>query len=269
MNIRAIAFDMDDTLLRDDRTISPYTLEVLRRAASEGVHIIPASGRARDSLRPFVEEIGCASLFIACNGAEVWTPELSLLRSFSFPDSTAQEIVAFARAHRCYAQTYDSTHFYYLLENQYARDYAASSMIKGFYTPDMEGFIRAHPTSKILLMDDPARVAAMLAEASAQFAGHASVTCSKPFFLEFNPPEATKGNALAACGERLGFSLADCAAFGDSLNDLSMLTAVGFGCVVANCRPDVRARVAHVCGDNMSDGVARMIASLLWKEERL
>ena len=269
MSIRAIAFDFDDTLLRDDRTISDYTVRVIRRAASEGIYIIPASGRARDSLRPFVEQLACASACICCNGAEIWSPNYQLIRRYTFPDETSQEIVSFARSHDCYAQTYDSTYFYYLCENQWARDYAASSMIRGFYTPDMEGFLKSHPTSKILMMDEPAKVAAMLAEASVQFAGRASVTCSKPYFLEFNPPEATKGNALAACGEMLGFSLADCAAFGDSLNDLSMLTTVGWGYAVANSRPDVRERVGRVCGDNMSDGVAHAIASLLWKEDDL
>ena len=50
----AVAFDLDDTLLRDDRTISPYTIDVLRRAAATGVKIIPASGRARESMKPYV-----------------------------------------------------------------------------------------------------------------------------------------------------------------------------------------------------------------------
>ena len=43
--IRAIAFDLDDTLLRDDRTISDETVSVLRRASEAGIFILPASGR--------------------------------------------------------------------------------------------------------------------------------------------------------------------------------------------------------------------------------
>lgn len=79
MQVQAVVFDLDDTLLRDDRTISPYTVDVIRRVAAAGIHVIPASGRARDSMRPFVEQLGCASLYIACNGAEVWTPTHELL----------------------------------------------------------------------------------------------------------------------------------------------------------------------------------------------
>ena len=52
-------------------------------------------------------------------------------------------------------------------------------------------------------------------------------------------------------------------AFGDSLNDLSMLTWAGEGVAMANAREDVKAQVRHVCGTNQEDGVARYIESLL------
>ncbi len=261
--VAAIAFDMDDTMLRDDRTLSPLTLAVLRKAASLGIRVIPASGRARDSIRPFVEQLGCVSCYIACNGAEIWSPAHALLRQFLFPDGTARRIVAFARENGCYAQTYAGEHFYFNEENDFAAAYAAASMLTGFHTPDLEGFIAHHPTGKILMMDDEAKIARMLADARERFAGEAAVTCSKPYFLEFNPPEATKGNALAACGAMLGFDPAQAVAFGDSLNDLTMLRTAGIGVAVANAREDVRARAAYGCGANQEDGPARFLIDLL------
>ena len=65
---QVIAFDLDDTLLRDDLTISERTIMTLRRISNLGVQIIPASGRAKLSMKSFVEQIGCASLYISCNG---------------------------------------------------------------------------------------------------------------------------------------------------------------------------------------------------------
>jgi Cof subfamily protein (haloacid dehalogenase superfamily) len=217
-------------------------------------------------MRAYVEQLACADAYIACNGAEIWSPAHELLHHVVFPEETALAVCAFARRHGAYAQTYDDRHFYYLLENHFAREYAATSALTGFHTPDIEGFIRLHPTSKILLMDTPEKAAAMLAEARELFAGQASVTCSKPHFVEFNPPEATKGNALRRCAELLDFRLEDTLAFGDSLNDLSMLQAAGLGCAVANAREDVLARVKTVCGSNMEDGPARLAARLLWGE---
>ena len=41
--MKAAAFDLDDTLLRDDLSISPYTLEVFRRLAGRGFFFIADS----------------------------------------------------------------------------------------------------------------------------------------------------------------------------------------------------------------------------------
>lgn len=79
------------------------------------------------------------------------------------------------------------------------------------------------------MMAPPEQVVQMLAEAQAQFGESVALTCSKPYFLEVNPPLATKGHALSVCAEEMGFPLSQCMAFGDSLNDVSMLRAAGHG----------------------------------------
>ena len=258
MKVDAIAFDLDDTLLRDDRTISPFTLSVLRRAAERGIRVIPASGRTRDSMGGFVDQIGCASCFISCNGAEVWSPDRRLLMQELLDVPLAVEIARFAEERGCYAQTYAGDSFYYNQESEWARAYAESSSLKGVYVGDLTAYI-ARPTPKILMMDTPERVASLLREAQGLFAGRVTLTCSKPYFLEANPLRATKGNALRWCGGQLGFAMENVLAFGDSLNDLSMLTAVGYGVAVANAREDVKAQLTLACGSNETDGPAHYI----------
>ena len=72
---QAVAFDLDDTLLRDDRTISGYTLSVLHALDRKGVRLLPVSGRTRLSMKPYVDQIGNIPLYISCNGAEIWKTE--------------------------------------------------------------------------------------------------------------------------------------------------------------------------------------------------
>lgn len=263
MTVKAVAFDLDDTLLRDDRTISDFTVSVLRRLREAGIHVIPASGRAKASMRPLVERIGCASLFIACNGAEVYSPEGTLLHREQMDVPLAREVARFARENDCYAQTYRDEFFYFSMQGHWAEAYAASSFLQGVYVGDLEAYLTG-PTSKILLMAEDARIAALLPVARAQFAGRLSVCCSKPYFMEFNPLLATKGEALKRCGSLLGFSLAEAAAFGDSLNDLSMLEAAGVGVAMQNARDDVKERVRFLCPSNMEDGVARFLQTRLF-----
>lgn len=260
--IRAVAFDMDDTLLDDQRQITAYTIGVLRRAAEKGVRIIPASGRAKASMEGFVAQMGCASAFVACNGAEVYSPEGEMWRQEALSVEDARRCAQFAREAGCYAQCYYGEHFYYAGTREWADSYTSASLLTGRDVKDLPAFID-RPTPKILLMAEPERVAELLPKAREQFAGVAAVSCSKPYFLEMNPVRATKGNALAYLAQRWGMAREEFLAFGDSLNDLSMLTWAGTGVAMENAREDVKRQVGRVCGTNREDGVARYIEALL------
>ncbi len=257
---RAAAFDLDDTLLRDDLSISDYTKDVFRRLHSMGFLLIAASGRSRMSILPFVEQLGCICLYIACNGAEIYDgPTGDILRAETFPAELALEICDFGAEYNCYAQTYEGDRFFFNQYSEYADRYARASMLKGVYVGDLRQFIR-EPRSKILMMAEEEQIIRMLAEARIRFAGRASVTCSKPYFLEFNPPKATKGIALDFAARHLGIRTGQIVAFGDSLNDLPMLQAAGHSVVVANGRPDVQALCSEICLSNQEDGVARWLS---------
>ena len=263
--MKAIAFDLDDTLLRNDRTVSDYTVEVLRRAAKAGIHVIPASGRARDSMRWVAEKLGCVSCFIACNGAELWAADGSLMDRQVIDVPTLRECAAFAEEYGVYAQVYKDDYFCYSEEGEWNKAYEKASLLRGVYVGQLTKWIH-EPTTKLLLMADPALIAKMLPEAQRRFAGRVQATCSKPYFLEINPAAATKGLALQRAGALLGFDMADAVAFGDSLNDLSMLEAAGTGVAMANAREDVKERVRFVCLSNEEDGVARFVEEKLMSE---
>ncbi len=254
--MKAVVFDLDDTLLRDDLTISDFTVSTLRRLHDHGIHIIPASGRAKLSMKPFVDRIDCASLYISCNGAEIWDGRTHQAVSRElFSVETGREIASFGVRHHCYSQTYAGEYFYYSEHSIWADRYAASSMLKGIYVGDLEAFIQ-EPRNKILMMDKEEKIASLLPIAAKEFEGRASVTCSKSYFLEFNPPGATKGLALKKAADLLSLSPDDMIAFGDSLNDLSMLEAAGRSVMMSNGRTELRFRCDDVCLSNNEDGVA-------------
>ncbi len=57
--------------------------------------------------------------------------------------------------------------------------------------------------------------------------------------LHLNLPEVmaggvSKGHALEAVAKMLGYTLSDCIAFGDGMNDAEMLSMAGKGCIMAN-----------------------------------
>ncbi len=265
-SIKAAAFDLDDTLLRNDLSVSPYTLEVFRQLSAAGFRFIAASGRTLMSMKPFTDLLGCVSLCIACNGALIWNPSNgSVLHRETFPVELCHEIVRFGNEFGCYQQTYSDDRFYFNEVSDYSRRYAAASMLPGECVGDLQKFI-CEPRSKILMMAEEETVARMLVLARARFEGRVSVTCSKPYFLEFNPLKATKGIALRKAAELLGLVPENFIVFGDSLNDLSMLEIAGLSVAVSNGRPEIRSVCDAVCLSNEEDGVARCLAEKILKE---
>ena len=48
-DIRLLAIDLDDTLVREDNTISDYTRSILKKVQTKGIHIVIATGRMYQS----------------------------------------------------------------------------------------------------------------------------------------------------------------------------------------------------------------------------
>ena len=71
-----------------------------------------------------------------------------------------------------------------------------------------------------------------------------------------------KGVGLADLCEKMGLTLADAVAAGDSANDVGMLKAAGLGCCMANGTPDAKAAADRIIGDVREDGLADLIDEL-------
>lgn len=256
--MNTVVFDLDDTLLHDDRTISNFSADVLRKIHHSGFRIIAASGRAQMSMKPYIDQLSCVSSYIACNGAEIWDSTHHLLFRDMIPVDIARQIAEFAEKHQCYAHVYEDDCFFYNRNSEHAVRYASSSKLKGTYVGSLSQYIR-EPRNKIILIDNESAIAALYSEAIRLFAGKASVTCSKPIYLEFNPVNSSKGNALLFLSSKLGFKCKDVIAFGDSLNDLSMLQTAGLSVMVSNGWPEIRKYCDAVCESNNDDGPARYL----------
>ena len=266
MKAKAVVFDLDGTLLRDDKTISEYTLKVLERAVKAGVQVIPASGRAMISMKPTVDKLRhCISCYIACNGAEIWSPGDELLHQEILSVEVAKEAARFALAHDCHAQVYYGDKFYYQGSDERADAYQRSSSMQGVQVEDLVAFID-RPISKFLMIDTKETIAELNEKADKVFAGRATVSRSSSIYLEINPLMANKGLAIDAAGRLFGFTAEDAVAFGDGFNDMSMLTAAGVGVVMDNAWPEMKEMIPVHCASNMEDGVAHFIEDNILKE---
>lgn len=255
--MNAVVFDLDDTILHDDLSISDFTVRVFRALHQKGFHIIAASGRSQFSMKPYIDQLGCISAYISSNGAEIWDgPSHRMIRQELFSSELSREIAVFAETHDCYAHVYEGSCFFFNRYGTWADRYSAATRLTGVYVGKLSEYIR-EPRNKILLIDHEDRISKMYSEALDQFNGRASVTCSKPIYLEFNPLNAVKGKALETVCSMLGTLPSDAVAFGDSLNDLSMLQTAGLGIMVSNGWKEIAAYCDGQCLSNNEDGPAK------------
>lgn len=76
-----------------------------------------------------------------------------------------------------------------------------------------------------------------------------------PFSMDILPAGGSKAEGIKKMIERLGFDLKDVYAFGDGLNDLEMLKAVGTGVAMGNGVPEAKELAKHVTTDVSDNGI--------------
>ena len=272
MDIRLIAFDLDGTLLRRDKSISPRTLRALQAAKEKGVLLVPATGRLYRSLPEALLDEQLSRYFILVNGAQVYDAETdeTLLKEEISP-ALALPMLQFLKTRNVVRGVYIdglghmSREDYASLHNV-AKTFATETLLRRSYCPtdDLEKFTaEAHAVQKIIaFFHDISEKQPVLREITAHFPGFA-VSSSLGNNIEINAKFATKGNALRFLCERLGISPAQCMSFGDGTNDYSMLRAAGFGVAMGNASAEVQSCADFVTGTNEEDGVAQMIERML------
>lgn len=76
-----------------------------------------------------------------------------------------------------------------------------------------------------------------------------------PYSVDVLPKGGSKAEGIKQMIDRLGFDLKDVYAFGDGLNDLEMLKAVGTGVAMGNAVPEAKANANLVTSDVSKDGI--------------
>lgn len=257
--VKLVAVDLDDTLLDSALKISPRVKEAVRNASEKGVRVVLATGRMFCSTVPFARELGLTTPLITYQGALV-KEHLTGREIFYRPVALdlARDVIGHLSPTGFHLQVYvDDTLCMPHLTPEGER-YARISRVTPRVVGDLLGFLRVPPT-KIVMVAPEEEIDRLLPELLTRYAGVLHVSKSKPYFLEFSDPGATKGEALRRLAEEFGVPREEVMAIGDSYNDIPMLEFAGTAVVMANARPEIKACATYVTAGNYEDGVALAI----------
>lgn len=264
--MKIIALDLDGTLLNGEKVVSPRNYAALQAAAELGNWIVPATGRALKAIPDQVLLLPFVRYVISINGANVADiRQQQTLLCAEIPKKRALELIEFSARYDamydCYWQNTGWVDRDFLERVRYYNaDEEVVQLIQKSRAPveNLRDFIqnRAETIQKVQLcfrdMDERSTAAGEIAAAFPDIA----VTSSFRNNLELNWKNANKGNALHFLAEHLHISAADTIAFGDSSNDLAMLSAAGTSVAMGNAAPEVQAVCDYVTRSNEDDGVA-------------
>ena len=267
--IRVLALDLDGTLLDSEKRLSDVNRNALAATAAKGILVVPTTGRFFGMMPPAVRDLPFVRYAITVNGAQVYDRETdtAIVRE-ELPLEKALAIMryldGFDVIYDCYQDNWGRmTQAMQEKAEEYARCPHYTKMIREFRKPypDLKDYLaeQGRDVQKIMLFArDPAVRDAIAADIKTRFDGLA-VSSSTFNNLEFNAASAHKGRALERFAEHFGWTLDNCMAFGDGLNDLSMVRMAGIGVAMANATPEVLAAADYVTLSNDEDGVAEAL----------
>jgi len=279
MTPKIIALDLDGTLLDSKKNLSARNRAALENAAAKGAAIVPTTGRFFGMMPQVVRDLPFVRYAITVNGAQAYDRETDeAIAKEEIPLETALAIMEILDEYDVIYDCYRSN-WGWMTESLQAKaaDYATDEhylkMVREFRNPVPE--LKAHlretaakgDVQKVMIFsrNDGSSAAqetlqAIRREMEKRFPD-IIVTQSTRNNIELNIKTAHKGRALERLANHLGYSIDDCAAFGDGLNDLTMVEVAGFGVAMANAHERVKAAAKIQAPSNDEDGVAAVLDS--------
>jgi Cof subfamily protein (haloacid dehalogenase superfamily) len=256
---KMLAIDIDDTLINDDKQITPKTKHALTEAIAQGVIVTLATGRMHASAKDVAKQLELNVPLITYQGSWIKNAlDGQVLYERAVPLDAAKVIFDYCTNNELHLQAYIDDLLYVKESSPKADDYAALSRIPYTVYPEFDE-LASKPSTKLLMIDEPEKLDQVAVELKGLLGEQVHITKSKPHFLEVTHPEGTKGHALTHLANHFGIELSEVIGIGDSWNDREMLEVAGLGVAMANAVSSLKEIANYITLSNNEDGVGHVI----------
>lgn len=272
--IKAVFFDIDGTLLTDRKTIRKSTENAILKLKKRGILVGLATGRGPSFTGPFLENLGLD--FAVCyNGQYIFTRDkvlyqnrLSkkhLLKFIHYAGAKNREIslgtasgligsrlihvgtsrlgqIMSALIPKKFSRTIQKS-FKHVIRRLKPQNYGSLTLIA------------KEPVYQIILVATEEETKVL----TNRFP-ELKLTRSSPYSMDIISKDQSKTRGIQRLGELFKFTLDEVMAFGDSENDIEMLSDVGIGIAMGNSDTKVKQQAHYVTATNNNDGIAKALA---------
>ena len=254
-----IALDLDGTLTNDRKEITPRTRELLITLQRKGARVCLASGRPPYGMRPLAEQLCMADyggVLLCYNGGYVEECSTGkVLTERHIDEALLPRLIEWQQETGMTLMTYHEDKIY--TEHPDDPYVAQSSRNNKMRVVGVKDFLHdvPRPINKCLMVGSPELVRQWEGYMAGEMQGRMHILHSTPYFIELLPLGIDKGIALNSLLSHYGMSADRLIAFGDSHNEIDMLTTAGIGVAMGNAEEEVKSAADHITLSNEEDGV--------------
>ena len=248
-NCKLIIFDLDKTLLRDDKTISDFTVETLNSCRKRGILIGFATARpvrGVEMVRSFFEP----DILINHNGAMFQKGDKQEVIGIKKADL----IAVLARIESLYPAAEVAVE---TTQTLYANYDVTKRWLGERYIFCENGFEEVDFDDVVKVLIDLKGIDTSLIRENLPSSCYMDVADGDMGMIM--SVKATKMGAISAICEWLEIDLADVVAFGDDNNDILMIEGCGVGIAMENAIEMVKEVADGFCLSNEADGPAKWV----------
>lgn len=250
--MKLIITDLDNTLLRSDKSISEYTANVFERLREKG-HLIAFATARGCAMSRFVETIK-PDIIVSNGGATILVNGKVIYRNM-LSEKDVETIIAM-----CYEFTDGKALITAENDDGYYCNFVPSDLDRRsiFTYSDFKDFRKpAYKVTATLEKDE-------WAEAIVKSCSNCSLlNFTGENWRRYAADNSNKETSLKILAKHLRIDLGDVVAFGDDINDLGMLKRSGTAVAVFNAIDEVKAVADHITESNDQDGVAKFLERTL------
>lgn len=273
LTIKAVFFDIDGTLLTDNRMVSSSTILAINALKEKGILVGLATGRDPRFVLQYMASLGL-DLAIAYNGQYIFSRE-EVIYSQSLEPKQIEQIMEYAQTHHkdlsfgtakgifgSKIMSAGTGNFAYRVTRMIPESWAGIinfvfNRLVRWISPQQETNLKGflfQPIYQLMLLTTERETQSLEV-----LFPNLSFTRSSPYATDIISKGNSKLSGIVKVAERYGFELDEVMVFGDSNNDFEMLNEIQYSVAMGNGTKKVKQAASFVTDTNNRDGIYKAL----------